>query len=500
MIPLLSASAFASADETPVIEQAPKNLQWPEGSDASYQCKCENDPGHSKFEYEWHIVFEGKDYTVSGMKDPWCDYVDKNNSGTVGNAVILADINHGLNGAQIYCVVKNHNISVSTPAATVFIIDEGKFTPPEITAPVYVTCMQGDVLDLNVKGTGTAGNVDLYRDYISYHWYYSQNGSINDIVPIETGKDIYENNVYKVDTSAPGTFYYVCGVFDGVDNAYMCNRSYTNVITVEIEEKIENVDIELLSAPAKTEYKVGETLDLKGMTVRVLLTNGYIDLSDGAGVEVSPMTLDTEGEQTVTVAYEGLKTEFKVTVKPKNVRAPLITKQPQGGQFNVGDECVMSVEATADSGLTLYYQWYSVSADQLTDTEIPGAYNKDYTPPQTEGDSFYRCYVYAVDKDNNMSDGIPTDVIKITFVPVITETDEGAAAITDTAAVDTEESDGEETPEAENTESAEEQTKASSSGSANVAVVALIVVAVVMFFVLAAVIALIVIILIKKKK
>ena len=501
IIPLLAASAFASADETPLITQAPGNLQWPEGSLATYKCVCENDPGHEKFIYEWHIVYEGKDYTVSGMSDPWCDYVDKSNSGTVGNAVFLSNINHGLNGAEIYCVVKNHNISVSTPQSTIFIIDEDKFTPPDITAPVYVTCMQGDVLDLRVKGSGTAGNVSLTRDYISYHWYSSPTGSVNNIIPIETDKDIYENNVYRVDTSAPGTYYYVCGVFDGVDNMNMCNRSYSNVITVEIEEKIENVDIELISAPLKTEYEAGDTLDLTGLKVRILLTNGYIDLNDGAGVYVSLQTLDTVGVQTVTVTYEGLKTEFKVNVRPKTVIAPLITKQPQGGQFTAGEECTLTVEATADSGSTLYYNWYSVSEDQLTDTEIPGAYGKDFTPPQTAGDAYYRCYVYAVDGDGNTSDGIPTDVIKVTYISAGTDTSDSSKSENDTAAESAEEGSGTDTAEPESTENAGVEAAAQSTSSGlSVAVAALIVVAVVMFLVLGAVIALIVIIIVKKKK
>lgn len=326
-MPLLSAYVFADVDETPVIVQAPKNLQWPEGSDAFYKCVCENDPGHMRFEYEWHIVYEGKDYAFNGnMNDPWCDYIDKTKSGTVENAIYFYSINHGLNGAEIYCVVKNHNVSVFTPSAVILIIDEDKFTPPEITAPVYVRCMQGDVLDLQVKGTTTAGNVDLYRDYISYHWYSTESGSITDIEPIETGKDIYENNVYRVDTGTPGTYYFICGVFDGVDNINMCNRSYTNVIMVEVEEKIENVGIELVSAPDKTEYTAGDTLDLKGLKVKILLSKGSIVLEDGAGVSVSAAKLDKEGEQTVTVTYEGLSTEFKVNVKPAATETETETK------------------------------------------------------------------------------------------------------------------------------------------------------------------------------
>ena len=111
ILPLLSVCPLAMAAETPIIEEAPKNLQWPEGSLASYQCVCENDKGHEKFIYEWHIVFEGKDYKFEALNDPWCDYVDKSNSGTIGNAIFFGDINHGLNGAEVYCVVKSGNIS-----------------------------------------------------------------------------------------------------------------------------------------------------------------------------------------------------------------------------------------------------------------------------------------------------------------------------------------------------------------------------------------------------
>ena len=439
ILPLLSVCS--SAAETPIIEEAPKNLQWPEGSFASYQCVCENDKGHEKFEYEWHIVFEGKDYKFQSLNDPWCDYVDKSNSGTIGNAIFFGNINHGMNGADIYCVVKSGSISVSTPKATIFIIEEGKFTPPEITAPVYVYCEKGDTVDLKVKGTTTAGNVSLTRDYISYHWYSAQNGSVNDMIPIETGKDIYENNVYTVDTSVAGTFYYVCGVFDGVDNYEMCNRSYTNVITVEVSEH------------------------------------------------------------------------------PHTVTDPKITKQPQGGEFIIGQSCVLTVEAKADEGSKLYYQWYELLDNQQTENEIGGAVNKSFEPQQKEGDAYYRCYVYAVDGENNISGGIPTDTVKVTFTEKETET----GAVTETGSVtDTEEiSETEEITDAEteitgtaadesetsqssdsaataDTEQSTEIEDKKSEGGASVAVIVLAVVAVVLFIALVAAFVLIVIV-IKKK-
>ena len=379
ILPLLSVCSIAMAAETPIIEEAPKNLQWPEGSFASYQCVCENDEGHEKFIYEWHIVYEDIDYKFEALNDPWCDYVDKSNSGTVGNAIFFGDINHGLNGAEIYCTVKSGNISVSTPAAVITVIEPEKFTPPEISAPVFVKCEQDDTIDLYVKGTGTAGNADQFRDYISYHWYSTGSGKIQDIMLIETGKDIYENNVYTVDTSVPGTYYFVCGVFDGVDNYEMCNRSYTNVITVEVSEH----------------------------------------------------------PQTVITA----------------VSDPKITKQPQGGEYKTGDNCTLTVEAEAEPGCKLYYQWYEMLDNQSTENEIGGAVNKSFEPQQKEGDAYYRCYVYAVDGNNNISAGIPTDIVKVSFSAPGSET---ADALTETE---------EQTDKMTETETAEELTEASAKES-----------------------------------
>ncbi len=317
IIPLISLSAFAADDETPVIVEVPKNLQWPEGSLASYKCECENDPDHDKFEYEWHIVYDGKDYTFkSELDDPWCDYIEKNTSSADKNVLNLNGINHVLNGAEIYCLIKNNGAEAKTPKATVFIIDEDKFTPPVITAPVFVTCAQGDELDLTVRGEGTAGNVSLTRDYISYHWYTAQNGSINDLIPIETGKDVYENGVYRVDTSKTGTYYFVCGVFDGLNNENMCNYSYTNVITVEVTEKAETEPVtdtqEETAAEETTTAEETETVtetETETETEEITTAADETENTAEADTVTSEETADTEETVATTEAEEAVTTE-----------------------------------------------------------------------------------------------------------------------------------------------------------------------------------------------
>ena len=79
LVPALMLTASAATDEFPMIESAPKNVCWPEGTMAAYQCVCSNDKGHEKFSYNWFITFDGKEYPIglgSKTTDPWRKYVD----------------------------------------------------------------------------------------------------------------------------------------------------------------------------------------------------------------------------------------------------------------------------------------------------------------------------------------------------------------------------------------------------------------------------------------
>lgn len=89
------------------------------------------------------------------------------------------------------------------------------------------------------------------------------------------------------------------------------------------------VSIEVADSPTKTEYTVGEQLNLTGL--RIIGTYGNDDAEE-LGVNeftTSPYTngdtLDTEGEVTITVNgaadtdFEGLTTSFNIVVNPATV-------------------------------------------------------------------------------------------------------------------------------------------------------------------------------------
>lgn len=394
LVPALMLTASAATDEFPIIESAPKNVCWPEGTMASYQCVCSNDKGHEKFSYNWFITFDGKEYPIgvgSKSTDPWRKYVDFSGgmTGTIGNVLWLDKVQKGLDGSLMRCTVSSKSQS-STVYFRIMVGDSTMFSPPDITAPVFVTCDQGEDITLTVSGKPTSGNVTEIKDFITYQWYESSDNDIYHIKAIIDGDDTHNGKTYKPNTNVPGTYFYACGVFDG-EGEPMANYSYTNMIIVEVLEAIENVSMEVSYMPDKTEYYVGESFDPKGMVVRVWRSDGYLDLKDGNKLKFEPSSFSKEGEQKVKLIYEDISTEITVKVTKKTVAPPKITEQPKGGTFKIGTECTLRVKAESSDG-TLSYQWYQ-KENGKEKTLIPDATAQIYIPPQTEGEIAYSCVV-----------------------------------------------------------------------------------------------------------
>ena len=68
-----------------------------------------------------------------------------------------------------------------------------------------------------------------------------------------------------------------------------------------------------VSGPTKTEYEIGDELDLTGLVVTAHYSDGsYQEVTD---YEVSGFDSAAAGEKTVTVTYQGETVSFKITVK-----------------------------------------------------------------------------------------------------------------------------------------------------------------------------------------
>ncbi len=109
--------------------------------------------------------------------------------------------------------------------------------------------------------------------------------------------------------------------------------------------------IAVLKSPSKLEYNLGESLSLSGLTLRVYKSDdSKEDVSDLGKISSSPADgsiLNTAGQQSVTVSYEGFSASFTVNVKdPNAVTSVEIASKPSKLTYKAGDKLDLS-------GLTL---------------------------------------------------------------------------------------------------------------------------------------------------
>lgn len=402
---------LSAVSETPILTHVPQNYCWPEGSIATYYCKAEGDDWGTIYQYEWYLTVNGKTYDLNDPGSGWKSFAPGVNSGVYsGNTLTLDELQPAINGAELYCIVYSPSAWVESPHAIVSLGAADTFYPPEIEAMTEYRCKQNETVTLSVETQSRSGNVSENKDGLSYQWYSTDTGRLQDIraIPGATGKSC------KASFESAGSYSFVCGVFDGADTAY-ANYSYSNVIRVEVEETEQIVGMEITQLPKKTEYTVGDVLDLNGLKVRVYTNMGFYDSCNGDGLAVAPQALTKAGTEKIILSVGNESATFNVTVRAAELAAPVITDQPVGGSFTDEQDAALEVGATAEPGARLYFQWYVCPDGTIGSAqELPGATVSDYVAPHTPGTSWYVCYVYA-NRDGMTSAGVPTNVVAVTY-------------------------------------------------------------------------------------
>lgn len=92
--------------------------------------------------------------------------------------------------------------------------------------------------------------------------------------------------------------------------------------------------IQVTTPPTKTKYYVGETLDTTGMVVTAYYSNGTSQ-NVTSSCSFSPTTLNSVGNQVITVSYQGKTTTFSVTVITLN--SIEVTTPPNKTNYYVGE-------------------------------------------------------------------------------------------------------------------------------------------------------------------
>lgn len=131
-----------------------------------------------------------------------------------------------------------------------------------------------------------------------------------------------ENGV--VTAKAPGTAEITVTALDG-EKTDQCT------VTVKSSAVLDSISIQ---GPAKTEYQIGEELDLTGLIVTAHYSDGSTKELGADSYEVSGFDSAAAGEKTVTVTYEGKTAGFKITVKEDSQGGD---NHPGGGSDQDGD-------------------------------------------------------------------------------------------------------------------------------------------------------------------
>ena len=192
---------------------------------------------------------------------------------------------------------------------------------------------------------------------------------------IQAGEDGYIVSGYDPNAVGPQT----------VTVSYGGKTAEFTVTVTESEEPAEpTLESIELSGDVKTEYNQGEALDLSGLTVTAVYSNGTrTEIQAGEdGYTVSGYDPNAVGPQTVTVSYGGKTAEFTVTVTESEEPAePTLEKIELSGdvkkEYNQG-------EALDLSGLTVTAVYSDGSRTEIQAGE--GGYTVSGYDPDTVGE------------------------------------------------------------------------------------------------------------------
>ena len=110
--------------------------------------------------------------------------------------------------------------------------------------------------------------------------------------------------------------------------------SKSTAFTVNVlpaEEKIESISVK--SMPTKLSYSAGDRLDTSGMVLEVTMNTGKTE-EVKTGFSCTPMLLENEGRQQITVSYQGKTCTFELVVsaaseEPQAPEAPAESAEPE---------------------------------------------------------------------------------------------------------------------------------------------------------------------------
>lgn len=157
-------------------------------------------------------------------------------------------------------------------------------------------------------------------------------------------------------------------------------------VTSEFEIEVKDEDVTALNVvqpPSKTQYFIGEVLDLDGLSVEATYTDGETVRVMKEHMEVSDLDTSEAGDKKVELSYKGSETSFPVNVKEKKLQGVEVTEYPKttyetGQSFDASGLSISKVYDNGDQEI-LDPTMYEVD-DSAYNAEHSGVYTIQIIP------------------------------------------------------------------------------------------------------------------------
>lgn len=213
-------------------------------------------------------------------------------------------------------------------------------------------------------------------------------------------KAIYEDGLEKIVDNAELELYGTT-ISDGENKIFV---SYDAYVTTEEPITVNGVAPFYISKlPDKTEYNVGDKLDLTGLEMMETKDGETYQPLDVTKCVVSPDRVTSVGENTITITYQNYTVSFTVTGETKHYPGPweiLVpsTCQKEGTEVRKCNECHEIVESRPLEKAPHTYE----------DTVVPAT-------PTEKGYTLHTCTVCTYSYKDNYTDYVDETAIKLTI-------------------------------------------------------------------------------------
>ena len=198
------------------------------------------------------------------------------------------------------------NVTDNFTSDIVFVSSDDSTVSVDANGNVTANDVGKATITVTINGTAISDSIEIVvlpRDF-TITWI------VNGTETVQTVKE-YEEIIPEVNTNVEGY------MFKGWNAKVPETMPSENLTFTARLELIVPVSVRIVKAPSKTEYNYKQdNIDISGIELEVTYSDGTKEIiTDTSKMTVSGFSNEKRGEQTVTIEYEGLKAEYKVTVK-----------------------------------------------------------------------------------------------------------------------------------------------------------------------------------------